>query len=481
LALLGCQAPSAPIAGRDAGIDAGLPADAGRVDAGQPADAGRLDAAATDLGRRADGGGVSTAMRHAGVHHISENWGEQNLLDEVDPSFIRINITGEDFRRFGRDGERFNWATLDGVIDANSGRTLFATIYPRHRDLSSEDSPKIVTTAAEYAELQAWFDALALRFGERIRWWQLDNEVNAPTSWPADRFDDYARQLAMLDAAITARSPAARTVVAGFTGSSSAAIPGRVRQLLTAVVAGMPNPPDAIDIHHHRLWREGALLGARVRAYRDHLNNAHNLAAAEILVTENSTHFDDPPDRPAQTVEEQAVYAIESSFSAWAAGASVCVIGVLQDRRAWRGEALHRFSLNGLFYHPQKAYTGGARQGPKLWAYSAKLLTSLSAGRPLDGFVRHPGSPAGIERIDVAGSPPYTVIWWERPGVSPTLETATPGAATEVLVIDTIPQQGRPWPIDDPITAFATEARSAPGGRLALTLESHRPVIILPR
>jgi hypothetical protein len=467
----------------DAPRDAGPPLD-GASDAGRHRDAGvAQDAGSAGDGTTsaADGDLQPVIIRRIGTHHITENWHEQALLAQVDPGFIRINITPYHFGLFVRDGDRMNWSPLDQLIQANANRSIFATVYPRHSDLSSTDTPQIVTTPEEYDDLQAWFEALGARYAAHITWWQLDNEINAGSSWPANRFSDYARQLAMLDTAIKARSSAARSVVAGITGAASTNIPNRVRQLLQAVVDGMATAPDAIDIHHHRPWQEGALLGARVAAYRSYLDEQFSLPSTQILVTENSTHFDQPPDREAQTIEEQAIYGIESLYSALGSGAQVCVLGVLQDREFWHDEALHRFSLNGLFYHPQKAYTGGNRQGPKLWAYTLKMVQDLTDGRPVDAFVRAQGLPNGVERIDVFGTPPYAVVWWQGATASHTLVLDIPAQAEQVTALNAIPNTGQAWPIADPQTAFSSEVLNAPDGRLELTLLRHQPMILLPR
>jgi len=438
--------------------DAGCDADCG--------DAGPNDSSLTPA--------VSGAI---GTHHITEFFEAQARLEETEVAFIRINVGGNAFRRYTDDPEGYDWTRLDNVVASNPDRQLLVTIYPRHASLSSTTTPPIPVTEEDRAAFAAFVDAAVARWGDGVEYWQLDNEVDLSSHWPSDRYADYAELLALFRDTIHAREPEARIVVAGFAGGANPSA-ARVGSILTEV-NGIANPRGFdIDIHHHRAWHAGAQLGERIRAFSSALEADFSaLSGAAILVTENSTWLDEPVDRDPQTAAQQAVYAVESIYTALEAGARVCVFGTLMDRIDWMGTpTLHRFNLNGLFYNESKTYTDGAHTGPKAVAFTLRLLLHLTEGLDPADIASVPSGVDDVTRFDVGGPRPHTVLWWT--GASGSASIDVESSESVLRVLDTVPTATATWPPIDPEAGFPTEELPVIEGRATVHLAPHLPRVI---
>ncbi len=428
-----------------------------------------------------DAGGISgpTMAHRTGTHHITEFWPQQAILDQVGAGAIRINIGGKHLEAHSADPAKFDWPQLDGVIAANAGKTILATVYVRHSALDSKATPKIPETDADVAAFRAWTDALAARYGHLVRYWQLENEVTMASHWPADKLAQYAKLLAVLHDSVAAKAPTARVVVAGFRSVNSPQPPKAVADVLDAIAAHAPAAIDAIDIHHHTSASEGIDLAKRIVSYRALLTKrfAHG-SKVEVVVTENSTWMDTPKGLPTQSTYQQARFAVHSIYAALGAGASWAIFGTLMDRPTWQGKpALHKFNLNGLFYNPDKGYSDGKHQGPKpvafvLWA----IGHLLDAIQPVTVEAIETGI-ADLVRYEADGAMAHTVLWWSGNG-SPTIGVDAPKDAKQVRVWSLTPNKNAKWPPTDMDSTFAHVDIPVSNDEVKLDLQPMVPVIM---
>ena len=160
--------------------------------------------------------------------------------------------------------------------------------------------------------------------------------------------------------------PDARIVIAGVPERHIKSL--ECKNLLQAVAEHARGKAQAIDLHYHTSWLEGSAIDKSIAALRAVLATVPSLKDIDIVVAENSTWFDRPTALPQQTDVQQAVYAVESVYTALSAGAKFCVFGTLMDRSEWKGkEKPHKFNLNGLFYNSRKTTPTAATAAQSRW------------------------------------------------------------------------------------------------------------------
>jgi hypothetical protein len=345
----------------------------------------------------------------------------QSLLDATGVGVVRAGIADNRFQDFPKNSDNPFWQSLRKIIENNRHRQWLLTVPPTHDGFASNSKPPIPETKEDVESFRQFVIFLIEHYGQFVKYWQLGNELHTPKNWPHDRYNRFAELLSIFHDEVVSRVEGAQVVLGGFTGHASLDNPERPepRQLLEVIARQAPQKVHLLDIHHHAPWRRGSFLGERIQRMRQIIERQiQSLAHVNFVVTECSTWSDKPLEDEPQTEREQAVYAVEATYSALASGALFVMVGTLRDRLIWNGtEEPHQFNLNGMFFNPQKKYkfvkAGGANpKEPKALSYTCRLLSSLTADVPPSGFQFVDTGNPNLQCVEVSSSgKKYKVLW----------------------------------------------------------------------
>lgn len=415
---------------------------------------------------------------------------------------LHANASGNPLGMIGGFGLiKENYAYLADQL--NPGYLRFTVDTPKQSDLfdqymrASSGKRQLVVTVNKFrAGDQAYLDfikAKARQWGGDVRFWMLGNELDLDANYPTDeaKLDEYVRGLIQFHQALTSVLPNARVAIS-FSGQAPKN--GHYKKILTRLERDAPRLVSIVDLHYHKPWRQAENIGQHIRLFRDYLDTLPSFRTSEITFTENST-WSGAPELvkrvmklfPPQSEFEQAVYCVESFYTARASGIDTFSCGIVRDRAHIRGNtAAHPFTLNGHLYNPERNY-GFTPTGPaKVSAYTFRLLSWLTEAGIQARVKPIPSSHPGLTGyIHVGGKRSHAIIWLSD-RKTPAGEGSTvvridapfPGDLVYARMVDNTKGV---WPIESPAKSFAFEAvRRIGTDKLELDLPMHSPVVIMP-
>lgn len=231
------------------------------------------------------------------------------LAAESEASWIRVNL----YWAPDADSVARMRNTLDSLshLATEAGIEVVVTIRGSWRFIEGSLDPRYL----------AFLEQVAGTYGETIRWWQIENEVQVKHFWPRST-DDYQEVLEAAYHTIKSAEPDARILLAGLAldvaqASRSGAYGGGGSLVDRAeLVAETAGHWDAIDLH---LYHTLESVPERIAYFRSILDALHS--DAQIWVTEIGGP--DPRSTPDDvTVADVADEVPKRIFSAFAAGAA---------------------------------------------------------------------------------------------------------------------------------------------------------------
>jgi len=230
---------------------------------------------------------------------------------------LRINLVWEAVQPSA--GAPYDWSHYDAIVGAAAQqgiRVLFTV----------SSSPSWVASKSNYpptgpfiAPFRAFVQAAAQRYASNVTYWQLWNEMNAPTFWfdqPSPR--QYVQLLKVFSGGVKSGNPRAKVVVGGLFRTPQVWSPGGiplVRYLPGIYKAGGKRFFDAVSVHPYANAPKDALRAVKqTREIMDRFKDTK----ARLWITEIgwSTGGQGWAGSPYQATERQQAKNLTKSFSA---------------------------------------------------------------------------------------------------------------------------------------------------------------------
>jgi hypothetical protein len=396
--------------------------------------------------------------------HMDLDWGYKTELDQLNLGFIRVGI---------RTLNGLLNPDLNQMLEDNKSRIVCLTLFIIEND-------DVETTIEAVAK--------ALRRYPNIKYIQTDNESEYDSKWPetAEEYDEYATLHAQIYDGLKQEFPGVQ-ISANFASllPQTTDASERCDMAFSSFSEYASGKVDSIDFHYHRFWNDAEFIEDEFSGAQDYLQAYPSLENAHLLITENSTWSGDPEEPlymevQPQTAEEQALYYFQTAVLSLTHGAHYISLGRLYDRESYLGLPLHPIALNGLFYLDGKEYSDGFHSGPKLAAFTVRLLTYLTAG--LQPGYAELTKTGDIYDIQFNGPRPFRVIWLAQ---GDTLQTPVANYSAngidgeEYTLLTPVPLESATWPLSDVLSSFPQQTTVCTNGIIELTLKNRMPQILM--